>query len=227
LTPEIINENIQNVLQPVDFFFNNINLKNYGVIVEHLEGVFNRPELKEPLTVDWKDYHGEVVDLIKPVLSVREIEMKCVIKASTQDDMISKWIQFRSVFEQPGTTRLQIDAGTTPLLFDVYHRERLEVTNKWRNTGPYFLRFPLKFREPEPVKRVLKVTGNSVTLTISTAKMVSISWGDGDKEYNVYGTDVVRTHTYDGSGPWYVLINGVIEDITDFDTNAAIMFDRI
>ena len=129
--------------------------------------------------------------------------------------------------EQPGTIRLQVDAGTAPLLFDVYHRSQLEAATKWRNTGPYYVRFTLKLREPEPVKRVLKVTGNSVSITLTSRKMLSISWGDGQKDMNVYGDNITIPHSYSGSGVYYVLINGVVEDITGFSTTAAILYDRI
>lgn len=227
LTPETINEDISNVLQPVDFYFNQINTKDLGIIIEHIGGVLDMPDRKDPLTVDWEDYHGEVVDLIKPVYDVRLIELKCVIKATSQDDLMTKWLNLRQIFEAPGTVRLQIDAGTTPLLFDVYHRERLELNNKWRNSGPYFLRFDLKLREPQPVKRVLKVTGNSCSITLTSHKLLTISWGDGVVSNDVYGTGVTVTHTYPGSGVYYVVISGVIEDVTGFSTSAAILWARI
>ncbi|MCF2498408.1 LamG domain-containing protein [Dyadobacter chenhuakuii] len=227
LTQEDINDHIQHTLEPVQFHINNINFQSLGIIVEHLDGILQMPDRKDPLTVDWEDYHGEVVDLMKPVFGVREIELRCWMKAASQDELVSKWLQLRQIFESPGTQRLQIDAGTKPLLFDVYHKERLEPSNKWRNVGPYFARFTLKLREPEPVKRVLKVSGSSVSITLTSRKLLSISWGDGQRTMNVYGNGVTVSHSYGGSVDRYVVISGNIEDITGFSTDAVIVWNKI
>ncbi|CAG5072861.1 hypothetical protein DYBT9623_04401 [Dyadobacter sp. CECT 9623] len=227
LTPDDINNNIQHTLEPVEFHINNINFQSLGVIVEHLDSILEMPDRKDPLTVDWEDYHGEVVDLMKPVFGPREIELRCWMKAATQDELVSKWLQLRQIFESAGTQRLQIDAGAKPLLFDVYHRERLQPSNKWRNSGPYFIRFTLKLREPEPVKRVLKVSGSSVSITLTSRKLLSISWGDGQKTMNVYGNGVNVSHNYAGGGDKYVVISGNIEDITGFSTDAVIVWTKI
>ncbi|HEV7379353.1 MAG TPA: hypothetical protein VGN64_06135, partial [Dyadobacter sp.] len=162
IPPEEIIDIIQNTLQ-VEFSVANVNFRDFGVVVEKIDGVFNKPALKDPLTMDWGDYHGEVVDLIKHVVGVREISLRCWLKGANQDDFISKWMEFKSRFEQGGPIRIQIDAGTKPLLFEVYHREDLDIEKeKWR-TGVNFGRFTLKLREPEPVKKVLKVNGSSCT----------------------------------------------------------------
>jgi len=227
LTVDQIDDNINQTLQPVDFLINNVNLRDLGVVIERIDGILDMPGRKNPLTFDWDDYHGEVVDLTKPVLDVREIELGCWLKASTQDELVSKWLQVRSIFEAPGTQRLQINAGSKPLLYDVYHAQPLKAKNKWRNTGPYHLRFDLLLREPEPVKRILKVTGNSVSISLTSRKLLSISWGDGSKTYNVYGTGVTLNHSYSGGGDKYVVISGNIEDITGFSTNAIVLHNRI
>lgn len=227
ITQENINENIQHTLTPVEFHINNINLRSLGVIVEKLDGVLDMPNRKDPLKVDWPDYHGEVVDLMKPVYGVREIELRCWIKAASKDELVSKWLQIKNIFDAPGTQRLQIDAGTKPLLFDVYHPEALQVENKWRNSGPYFARFTLRLREPEPVKRVLKVSGSSCSITLTSRKLLSISWGDNTKTMNVYGNGVTVNHIYPLAGEYYVLVCGNIEDITAFSTDAVVVWGKI
>jgi len=227
LTPEDIDDNIQQTLQPVEFHIENIAFDSLGIVVKRIDGVLEMPDMKDPLTVDWEDYHGEVVDLMKPVFGPREIELECWMKTSTQDELVSKWMQVRDIFMSAGTKRLRIDAGTKPLLFDVYHRERLDPSNKWRNAGPYFVRFTLKLREPEPVKRVLKVSGSSVSITLTSRKLLSISWGDGQKTMNVYGNGVTVGHSYAGGGDKYVVISGNIEDITGFSTDAVIVWSKI
>lgn len=227
LTPEDIDDNINQTLQPVDFIINNINFKDLSLIVEEIDGILDMPQRKNPLTFDWEDYHGEIVDLTKPVLDVREIQLKCWMKALSQDELVSKWLQLRQILEAPGTQRLQINAGSKPLLYDVYHLDSLEAKNKWRNVGPYFVRFDLLFREPQPVKRVLKVTGSSVSITLTSKKLLSITWGDGTGTNNVYGTGVTVNKSYGSAADRYVVISGNIEDITGFTTDAIILHSRI
>lgn len=224
--PTEIIDIIQNELQPVEIHVNGVNFKSLGVIVEKIEGVLDMPERKDPLTFDWGDYHGEVVDLMKPVFGVREFQLRCWIKASSKEDLIQKWVTFKSYFEQPGTQRIQLDAGSKPLVFEAYHKDRLEIENKWRD-GVLFGRFTLKLREPEPVKRVLKVNGSSCTITVSSKKLLSVHWGDGSKTMNVYGSGKTVSHTYSGAGEYYVVVAGNIEDITSFSTDAAIVWGRI
>ncbi|MDQ6481602.1 hypothetical protein [Dyadobacter sp. LHD-138] len=227
IPPEEIIDIIQNTLQPVNFSVNNINFKDFGVTVDGMEGVLDMPDRKDPLTMDWEDYHGEVVDLLKPVWGVRLIELSCWIKGIGKDDFTAKWFEFKSHFEQPGTVRVQIDAGSKPLLFEVYHRERLRnVKGKWRD-GTNYARFTLKLREPEPVKRVLKVSGNTCSITLTSRKIVSVYWGDGSRTMNVYGTNKTVSHNYGSSGEYYVIVAGVIEDITNFSSNAIVVWDKI
>lgn len=226
IPPDDIIDIINNTLQPVDFSVNNINFKDLGITVEKMDDVLNMPERKDPLTVNWEDYHGEVVDLLKPVFGVREFELRCWLKGTSQDDFQAKWMELVNHFQQGGPTRIQIDAGTKPLLFEVYHKDRLSLEKgKWRS-GVNFGRFTLKLREPEPFKKVLKVTGDSCSITITTPKVVSIYWGDGGRTMNVYGTRTLD-HPYSSSGTYYVVVAGVIEDISSFSTDAAVIWDKI
>lgn len=224
--PTEITEIIENTLQPVNIFINNINLNSLGVVVEKIDGVLDMPDRKDPLKVDWDDYHGEVIDLMKPVFDVRNFSLQCWIKALNKEDLIQKWVTFKSYFEQPGTQRIRLDAGTKPLLFEAYHPESLKLENKWRD-GKLFGRFTLRLREPLPIKRVLKVNGSSCSITLTSQKMLSIFWGDGSSTHNIYGTSVTRTHNYGSAGEYYVVIAGNIEEVTDFSTDAAIVWNMI
>jgi len=227
IPPEKIEEDINNTLQPVNFSVNNINFKDYGVWVERMEGVFDLPDRKDPLTVEWADYHGEVVDLLKPVWDVREIELRCWIKGNGLDNMTSKWMEFKDHFMQGGTVRFAIEAGTKPLAFEVYQKENLKFEkDKWYE-GDDFGRFTLNLREPQPIKKLLKVSGqNSASVTLTSEKLVSIYWGDGSRTENVKGTNVTRTHNYAGSGDYFIIVAGVIEDISNFSSSAPIVWNK-
>jgi hypothetical protein len=86
----------------------------------------------------------------------------------------------------------------------------------------------MKLRECEPVKRILRHIGSgTATIKVTTAKMLNIAWGDNSHTYDVSGTDKTVTHTYDVSGTYDIVISGVIEDITSFDTNCIIIWNRL
>jgi len=222
-----IDDNIQKTLIPVKFHINNIPFESLGINVETTKGLLSLPDRKDPLKVNWEDYHGEVIDLVKPVYEARNIELGCWIKANSQDELVTKWMAVRSIFESAGLQRLHIGVGTRPLVFDVYHPEKLEGENHWRSSGPYFRRFTLKLKEPLPVKRVLRVVGDSCTITLTSNKIVRISWGDGQATDNVYGIGQTVSHTYTESGTYYVLVQGNVEEITDFSTDATVIFNRL
>lgn len=227
LTPDQIGEIIENVLQPVEFHINNINTKALGIVIESFEGLFSLPERKDPLTFDWPDYHGKVIDLVKPVVDVREMELNCWIKAASQDELISKQEQIKDIFRASGAVRLQVDAGTKPLIFDVYHPGALDFEGRMPKHGPYASQFTLGLTEFDPVKRILKVSGNSVSITLSSNKLLTISWGDGTVTNNVSGEPITVTHSYTQPGDKYVSIGGVIEDIYNFSTDAVVVWGKI
>ncbi len=90
--------------------------------------------------------------------------------------------------------------------------------------------FAMKVREPDPVKRVVRhqrlgETSSEVSVSFHSPKLVTVSWGDGTSE-SVYG-DVELTHTYDKNGIYYVIVGGVIEEITNFQTNGIIVWQRL
>ena len=115
-------------------------------------------------------------------------------------------------------------------MYEVYLPDGTDIAKEW-NDSKMVGTFTLKLKEPEPVKRVLKhfrVNENSktVTITLTTQKLVNIYWGDGTTTQDVYGTQTI-THDYSENGEDYVIVTGVIEDITDFSTNAIIVWNKL
>jgi len=62
-------------------------------------------------------------------------------------------------------------------------------------------------------------------LSFNSPNAVNIFWGDGLIDYDVYGEAVVN-HEYEEEGVYYILIAGVIEEITDFVTTAEIIWNK-
>ena len=92
--------------------------------------------------------------------------------------------------------------------------------------------FSLKLKEPEPVKRVVRhqkrdESSKTLTISISTPKMVTIHWGDGTRSENIYGDDRTITHDYTDNGIYYAVVAGVIERIEEFTTNGIIVWNKL
>jgi hypothetical protein len=91
--------------------------------------------------------------------------------------------------------------------------------------------FSLKLIEPDPVKRVIRhqrisEATKTLTITLTTDKTILIYWGDGQKS-EVFGTNASVSHNYVQDGIFYAIVAGVIEDITDFQTNGIIVWNKL
>jgi len=209
-----------------------VDLKEYGIYVSDSDGVVDRPKLKEMAKVSWDNYHGEAVDLQHKFYEQREITLSCFIKANSKNDFIMKLSRFEQLFDEQGTQRLMIDVHPTkPLLYEVYCKDEISVAKKWSDELMVGT-FKLKLFEPEPVKRILKHirVGDSTktcTITMTTTKMVNIYWGDGTVDYDVSGTAITLSHVYETNGDYFPLITGCIDEITDFTTNAIVVWNKL
>lgn len=206
----------------------------YGVVISKSSGLLSRPKIKTPTKADWKDYHGEVVDLEEVRKEPRTITLKGWMPADNKGDLVAKWNAFMRIFDRPGTRRLTVDVHPThPLVYEVYLADETDIDKQWSSRDMAGT-FTLKLREPEPVKRVVIhiVTSSDRTLRIQmrTLKSVTISWGDGTYDTDVQG-QVDITHTYpenpEGitSKEYLAVIAGVIEEITRFTTNGTILWN--
>jgi hypothetical protein len=216
----------------LSYLISGVNLKDFGVTVSESSGILDLPKLKPPVKVDWPGYHGEVVDLTQKRVEAREIELKCWMLASGKVDFVNRLNRFMELFQSDGTQRLTIDIHPTkPLLFEVYCESGLSVSKRWRDEQMVG-EFTLKLREPDPVKRVLRhqrisEETKTLTITITTAKSVTIHWGDGAKDYDVFGENVTISHSYSADGVFFAVITGVIEEITAFSTNGILVWSKI
>jgi hypothetical protein len=209
-----------------------VDLKEYGVYVSDSKGVVNRPKLKNMASVSWDNYHGQAVDLQNKYYEAREITLTCFIKANSKTDFIMQVSRFEQLFDAKGTQRLVIDVHPTkPLIYEVYCNTEINVSKKWKEELMVGT-FDLKLIEPEPVKRILKhirVDKGTKTCTIAmtTEKMVNIYWGDGTVDYDISGTNITPYHAYETNGEYFPVITGCIDEITDFTTNAIVVWNKL
>lgn len=245
LTQEEILNLLDNTKQ-LAYLLDGVNFKDFGVYVSGSKGIIDSLKMKEPLKLDWDGYHGEAIDLSRPRMQAREITLECFIKSEGGKIAFVQAVKdFLEQFYTPhkkqadskseavaaGLHRLTIDIHPTKaLVYEVYLPDGTDISKEW-NDSKMVGTFSLKLKEPEPVKRVLKhfrVNENSktVTITLTTEKLVNIYWGDGTTTQDVYGTQTI-THDYSENGEYYVIVTGVIEDIAEFSTNAIIVWNKL
>lgn len=219
----------------VEYYINGINFKDFGVAVSDSKGIVGQLEKKDGLTVDWDTYHGKVRDTTRPRYKERTIQLECFIEGVSRSDFLHRMYEFLAQFDAGGTQRLKIeyDGTAKPLVYEVYQKKAIDTTKKWAyyNRDLMVGTFKLELEEDEPVKRVLRYVGatqgGTATITLTSNKLVNIYWGDGARTVNVSGTDQTVTHTYTDAGEYDIIVTGVIEDITDFSTNAILVWDKL
>jgi hypothetical protein len=220
-----------NSISQLSYSINGIDLKEYGIYVSESNGLLDRPKLKSPFKLDWPDYHGQVIDLSRKRVEAREIELNCWMKANGKMDFVTKLNKFLDIFQADGTQRLTVDIHPTkPLLYEVYNESGISVSKRW-NDELMIGTFSLKLIEPDPVKRIVRhqrinEASKTLTITLTTDKTVLIYWGDGQKS-EIFGTNVSISHNYVQNGIFYAIVAGVIEDVTNFQTNGIIVWNKL
>lgn len=203
----------------------------YGVHVTASKGLVGRPELKNTSKkYDWDYLHGEWVDLNSLRYKAREITLSCWIKDTSEMNAVTKLNNFIKELKKNELIRLTItflrnngnpiDPGTPNANHSLFYLVRLSnpgnVTYKWHR-GKQVLKFDITLTEPSPVKRVYKVVGTdvgSVTMTFTSTSEFDVYWGDGNKAIDNIGTEQSLTHAYGTVGTHYLIITGVISDIS-------------
>lgn len=234
LSDDDIAGSLNNVSQ-LEYYLSGVNFRDIGIRVESSTGVLDQPKLKTPSSIDWPDYHGKVVDLSNKRYEEREITLNCWLKASGKIDFVERVNRLYDLLRADGTARLMISIHPTkPLLYEVYAADGVSHNKRWHD-DKMIGTFSLKLREPDPVKRVVRHqrindASRELTIALKTDKVVNVYWGDGSVTEDVYGdftgTNALK-HTYAENGVYYVVVAGVIEEITDFSTNGIIVWNKL
>ena len=216
----------------VKYYIDGVDLKTYGVSVSGSEGLLSRPKIKAPVSMSWEGYHGDVIDVSKRRYESRQISIDCFIVANDNIDLIAKFNAFAAVFDKTGLRQLLVSVEPAePLAYMVLLEESIDIKKIWGETQVVGT-FTLNLREPEPVKKVLRYTrsdvaSKTVSITVTSAKMLNIYWGDGTFTYDVSGTAVTVTHDYAVNGRFYIVVTGNIEEITSLTSTGAIVWNKL
>ncbi|OUN69469.1 LamG-like jellyroll fold domain-containing protein [Barnesiella sp. An55] len=224
-----------NSISQLEYYLNGVNFKEFDLHVESSTGVLDLPKLKTPTSVDWADYHGKVIDLTDKRYQEREITLNCWLRATGKMDFTEKVNRLYEHFRQDGTQRLMISIHPTkPLVYEVYCEDGVAPSKRWHD-DKMIGTFSLKLKEPDPVKRVIRhqrinASNAELTIELKSDKMVNVYWGDGTVSEDIYGDYTGKNalkHTYADNGIYYTIVAGVIEEITDFDTNGIVVWNRL
>lgn len=229
------------------YLLDGVDFKEFGVHVSASKGLLDGLKMKEPAKVEFDGYHGTAIDLTRPRFEERDITLECFIHTTGGKMAFVQAVkafveQFHAKHQvadgmegsacPAGLHRLTVDIHPTkPLLYEVYLPDGMEVEKTW-NDSKMVGTFLLKLKEPEPVKMVLKhlrvsAATKRVTITLTTSKLVNIYWGDGTQMQDVYGTNVTITHDYAEDGDYFIIITGVIEEVTNVSTNGIIVWEKL
>ena len=215
----------------VRYLINNFDFRDMQVYVSASSGMLDRPKLKPLQKMDWPDYHGEVVDFKNMRYEAREITLNCFMTAENKLDFTWKLSEFLNIVSGrysgvEDTQRLTIIIDPDyPLVYEVYIDSAITINKRW-NDDLMVGTFTLKFREPEPMKTVIKSTSRDIYINCHSQKSFNIYWGDGNKEEDLHG-DVYINHRYPWDETFYAIITGVIEDVTYFSTNGMIIWNGL
>lgn len=198
----------------------------FGVFVESSSGLFQKPQEKESLTVDWYGKNGVEKDVSSIRYDEREIALNCFITAKTYDQFISQVQDFCNLLTGTGSHRLRVKVrGCRPLVYEVYHPSQITISPEW-NEKTCVGTFTLKLVEPEPVKIVLSISGNA-SIRLASKSAAHIYWGDGTHTFDVSGDGKPQTITKTLPEMSEVIIAVETKDLIELTHNGSIIWNRL
>lgn len=218
--------------QDIKYYLDGVDMASYGVYVSASKGLLSRPKAKASVKENWTARHGVIRDNSTRYVEERTITLDCFIKTTGgASGFATAMNTFLNLFAKAGTIRLMVEvSASNPLVYEVYLEDSIDPDKIWQSaqmTGT----FRLVLKEPSPVKRVIKFVASSgrktASITITTSKIVTIYWGDGNVTDDVSGTSNTVTHTYSSNGTYFIIVAGVIEEITALTTTGTVIWQKL
>ena len=210
----------------VHYYIDGYDLSNLGVSISSSSGLFQKPQEKEALTVDWYGSNGKEKDTSSIRYDEKEITLNCFVAANSYTAFILQMNSICKLLTGTGTHRLRVKAkGTNPLVYEVYHPSQISITPEW-NEKTCVGTFQLKLVEPEPVKIVLLMSGTAA-IRIASKSVAHIYWGNGSHTFDVSGDGKAQTVTKTLSGTCEVIITVETTDVTELTHNGTVIWNRL
>jgi hypothetical protein len=230
--PEIISL-ISNYTTTLAYEFNGRNLLEFGVNVKDIRGHLGLPDTKEREEYSWPEEHGLAIKNETVVrYNRRTIELDVFFKFNSRDEAIDKTMELKMLLTQNPYQRFVFRAASRLVPYDVQVLNGFDFEiPRWYDGGA-MAEFTVTLTENRPVKRVLKFVRTSdankqVNISMNTNKhQFFIFWGDGTYTKDVNGSAASVSHEYDIDGEYLINVYGVIENVTNFNTNAITVWPR-
>lgn len=166
----------------VRYSINGKYFKDFGIYVSSSLGLLDALKRKPIKTYDWQEYHGESLDLSNLKFEAREIVLNCFIKGDNYQEMFDN---FRNVvlseFQKSGTQRLLVEPfGYKALPYEVYMIDDVKIIKEFSESTSIGV-FSIKLIEPNPIKKVLYLTENTLNLSYNSSKETEIFFVNGEK----------------------------------------------
>lgn len=218
--------------EKLGYFIKGQDLKSdLGWTVEDARGLVGRNSTKSE-SYDWPDRHGVSVDLFGVRYREKHIELDIFKKFQTKEDAIDGIAELKELLSGEGLFRFQFVGGSRSIVYEVYVPGEINPEIKKWIDGKVVAKVTVELVEPEPVKKILQFVRTGVdnkTATVNfnaNRELYNIYWGDGSMTANVTGETATASHEYTADGEYYIIIAGVIENMTAFASNTVQVWPR-
>ncbi|MCT4190203.1 phage tail family protein [Elizabethkingia anophelis] len=208
----------------INWTINGKNFDSFGIGVSASRGFGDLLKQKDRPSYNWPGQNGKQYNLdIKPKYEERTIELDCFVIGNDWNLMEDQFRSFSSEFDKKGTQRLIVEIFSyKPRVYDVILSDKI-ILNEVKKEGKSAGTFTLKLVEPSPVKRILYTESTNLQLSFNTPSSVIINI-DGIAQQAKGDVSINRTLS---AGKHYISIAGNIDEITNLNTNAQILWEKL
>ena len=189
----------------------------YGIGLTISHGELDYPKRKKSISYNWKDEHGDDVDVSHHYYESRVITLDLFIYATSSATLLTNLKAFFTAMRAAGLRKLKFKS--MPKVYMVYMDDDIKFERKGSlSSSNIALKFTLKLVEPNPVNRqftTIVYDPTSCSITLTSTKTLTIYWGDGTSD-DITGTAQTKSKTYPSAGTKNITLAGDIDTISGF-----------
>lgn len=209
-------------MEMVKYSLNGKYFQDCKVYISSSEGLLDKLKPKKRKQYDWAEYHGTAIDLSPARYEEREIKLNGWVEGNDWVEMKRNFDTLFSEFDKEGTVRLLVEFSGQVLVYDVYLEDKTELKKQFKGNDMVGT-FSLKIKEPNPVKKVLKLRGENLQLSFNTPTWVEINI---DGRNRIQKGQISINENLSDRITHYITIAGNIENITNLQTNSEIIWEK-
>ena len=195
---------------------------DFNAKIESISGFLDDPEPKENYKHSWPDEHGLDIDLSKVYYSERKCQIDFIVKGTNYIDLVSNINALKKALRKPGYRYLKLYGIIGVYLIVPTGIMPVVRLNRGVDNTQY-ARMSVTFIEPYPVKFMYYADQSikaPVSLNITTAKPLTIDWGDNT--YSLASASGTKSHNYTEEGDYCIIVYGGIDSTTVIEPSNCI-----